>query len=134
VPVGSVGDNFDRYAVRLEEMRQSMRILEQAMDRLPAGPILLDDARVALPPKREVYNTIESMIAHFKLIMDGIVVPPGEIYSFTEGGNGELGFYIVSDGTGRPWKCACGRLLRQHRRAQQILPGFSSPTLSRLSG
>jgi len=105
VPVGSKGDNFDRFAVRLEEMRQSMRILEQAMDRLPAGPILIDDARVALPPKREVYNTIESMIAHFKLIMDGIVVPPGEIYSFTEGGNGELGFYIVSDGTGRPWKC-----------------------------
>ena len=105
VPVGSKGDNFDRFAVRLEEMRQSMRILEQAMDRLPAGPILIDDARVALPPKREVYNTIESMIAHFKLIMDGIVVPPGEIYSFTEGGNGELGFYIVSDGTGRPYKC-----------------------------
>ena len=105
VPVGSKGDNFDRYAVRLEEMRQSMRILEQAMDRLPAGPVLIDDARVALPPKREVYNTIESMIAHFKLTMDGIVVPPGEIYSFTEGGNGELGFYIVSDGTGRPCKC-----------------------------
>jgi NADH-quinone oxidoreductase subunit D len=105
VPVGSKGDNFDRYAVRLEEMRQSMRILEQAMDLLPAGPVLLDDARVALPPKREVYNTIESMIAHFKLIMDGIVVPPGEIYSFTEGGNGELGFYIVSNGTGQPWKC-----------------------------
>jgi NADH-quinone oxidoreductase subunit D len=105
VPVGSKGDNFDRYAVRLEEMRQSMRILEQAMELLPAGPVLIDDARVALPPKREVYNTIESMIAHFKLIMDGIVVPPGEIYSFTEGGNGELGFYIVSDGTGQPWKC-----------------------------
>jgi NADH-quinone oxidoreductase subunit D len=105
VPVGSKGDNFDRYAVRLEEMRQSMRILEQAMDLLPAGPVLIDDARVALPPKREVYNTIESMIAHFKLIMDGIVVPPGEIYSFTEGGNGELGFYIVSNGTGQPWKC-----------------------------
>jgi NADH-quinone oxidoreductase subunit D len=105
VPVGSKGDNFDRYAVRLEEMRQSMRILEQAMDLLPAGPVLIDDARVALPPKREVYNTIESMIAHFKLIMDGIVVPPGEIYSFTEGGNGELGFYIVSNGSGQPWKC-----------------------------
>jgi NADH-quinone oxidoreductase subunit D len=105
VPVGSTGDNFDRYAVRLEEIQQSMRILEQAMDKLPAGPVLLNDSRVALPPKREVYNTIESMIGHFKLIMDGIVVPPGEIYSFTEGANGELGFYIVSDGTGRPWKC-----------------------------
>ena len=82
--------------------------------------MLIDDARVALPPKREVYNTIESMIAHFKLIMDGIVVPPGEIYSFTEGGNGELGFYIVSNGTGQPWKCRVRPpCFANTRRAQQ---------------
>jgi NADH-quinone oxidoreductase subunit D len=105
VPVGSTGDNFDRYAVRLEEIFQSMRILEQAVAKLPAGPFIVDDPRVALPQKRETYNTIEAMIAHFKLIMDGLHVPAGEIYSFTEGGNGELGFYIVSDGTGRPRKC-----------------------------
>jgi NADH-quinone oxidoreductase subunit D len=105
VPIGSVGDNFDRFAVRVEEIHQSMRMLEQALDKIPAGPVMLDDPRVALPPKSETYNSIEAMIAHFKLIMDGIRVPPGEIYSFTEGGNGELGFYIVSDGTGRPWKC-----------------------------
>jgi NADH-quinone oxidoreductase subunit D len=67
--------------------------------------VLIDDPRVALPPKSETYNSIEAMIAHFKLIMDGIRVPAGEVYSYTEGGNGELGFYIVSDGTGRPWKC-----------------------------
>jgi NADH-quinone oxidoreductase subunit D len=105
VPVGSVGDNFDRYAVRMEEIYQSMRILEQAMERIPEGPVLLNDPRIALPQKSETYNSIEAMIAHFKLIMDGIHVPPGEIYSYTEGGNGELGFYLVSDGTGRPWKC-----------------------------
>jgi NADH-quinone oxidoreductase subunit D len=105
VPVGATGDNFDRYAVRLEEIFQSMRILEQALAKLPAGPIIIDDPRVALPTKRETYNTIEAMIAHFKLIMDGLHVPAGEVYSFTEGGNGELGFYIVSDGTGRPVKC-----------------------------
>lgn len=105
VPVGSQGDNFDRYMVRLEEIRQSMRILEQALDKLPAGPFILDDPRVVLPPKSETYNTIEGMIAHFKLIMGGIPVPAGEVYSFTEAGNGELGFYLVSDGTGRPWKC-----------------------------
>jgi NADH-quinone oxidoreductase subunit D len=105
VPVGSVGDNFDRFAVRVEEMHQSMRIIEQALDKIPAGPVMLNDPRVALPPKSETYNSIEAMISHFKLIMDGIRVPPGEIYSFTEGANGELGFYIVSDGTGRPWKC-----------------------------
>jgi NADH-quinone oxidoreductase subunit D len=105
VPVGSTGDNFDRYACRLEEILQSMRILEQALAKIPDGPVIVDDTRIALPRKRETYNTIEAMIAHFKLIMDGLHVPPGEIYSFTEGGNGELGFYIVSNGEGRPWKC-----------------------------
>ncbi|HET6149086.1 MAG TPA: NADH-quinone oxidoreductase subunit D [Polyangia bacterium] len=105
VPVGSVGDNFDRYAVRVEEIKQSMSILEQACKQLPDGPVVVKDPRITLPPKSETYNSIEAMIAHFKIIMDGIHVPPGEIYSFTEGGNGELGFYIVSDGTGRPWKC-----------------------------
>jgi NADH-quinone oxidoreductase subunit D len=105
IPIGSVGDNFDRFAVRVEEMHQSMRIIEQALDQVQPGPVLIDDPRVALPPKSETYNSIEAMIAHFKLIMDGIRVPAGEVYSYTEGGNGELGFYIVSDGTGRPWKC-----------------------------
>src|SRR4051812_12714107 len=105
VPVGSVGDNFDRYAVRVEEMKQSMRILEQALEQLPAGEHMLNDPRIVLPPKSETYNSIEAMIAHFKIIMDGIHVPPGEVYSYTEAGNGELGFYLVSDGTGRPWKC-----------------------------
>jgi NADH-quinone oxidoreductase subunit D len=105
VPIGSVGDNFDRYACRVEEIKQSMRILEQAMEQLPGGPVVVNDPRITLPPKSETYNSIEAMIAHFKIIMDGIHVPPGEIYSFTEGGNGELGYYLVSDGTGRPWKC-----------------------------
>ncbi len=105
VPVGSVGDNFDRFAVRMEEIRQSRRILEQALKQIPPGPVLLDDPRIALPPKSSVYNTIEGMIGHFKLIVDGIRVPAGEVYSYIEGGNGELGFYIVSDGTGRPYKC-----------------------------
>ncbi len=108
VPVGAHGDNFDRFMVRMEEIRQSTRIIEQALDqmaRLGGGPILLDDPQVVLPPKREVYNTIEGMINHFKIIVDGIKVPRGEVYSYTEGGNGELGFYLVSDGTGRPFRC-----------------------------
>lgn len=105
VAVGSVGDNFDRYMCRIEEMAQSMRIIEQAIAKMPAGPVMVDDPRLRLPTKTETYNSIEAMIAHFKVIMDGIHVPPGEVYSFTEAGNGELGFYIVSDGTGRPWKC-----------------------------
>ena len=105
VPVGTSGDCLDRYLVRVEEMRQSIRILRQAMAQLPEGPVMIDDPRVALPDKNEAYNTIEGMIRHFKHIVDGIRVPPGEAYTFVEGGNGELGFFIKSDGTGRPYKC-----------------------------
>jgi NADH-quinone oxidoreductase subunit D len=105
VPVGSKGDNFDRYIVRMEEAKQCIRILRQALEQIPPGPVCLDDPRIILPPKQEVYNSIEGMISHFKIIVDGVKVPPGEVYSYTEGGNGELGFYIVSDGSGRPYKC-----------------------------
>ena len=105
VPVGSKGDNFDRFIVRLEEVHQSIRILKQAFAQIPQGPVCLDDPRIILPPKTEVYNSIEGMISHFKIIVDGVKVPAGEVYSYTEGGNGELGFYIVSDGSGRPYKC-----------------------------
>jgi NADH-quinone oxidoreductase subunit D len=105
VPVGTRGDCYDKFLVRMYEMRQSIRILRQALDQIPPGAILVDDYRITLPPKTEVYNTIEGMIAHFKIIMDGIRVPPGEVYFAVEGGNGELGFYIIADGTGRPYKC-----------------------------
>ncbi len=107
VPVADAGDNLARYLVRIEEIEQSARIVEQALVQIPPGPVIIDDPIIALPAKREVYNSIEGMIAHFKLIMDGIRVPPGEAYSYTEGGNGELGFYVVSDGSGRPYKCRC---------------------------
>jgi len=107
VPVGTTGDCLDRYLVRVEEIKQSIRILHQAIAKLPDGEIIVDDPRVALPPKRDTYNTIESMIRHFKHIVDGIRVPPGETYAFVEGGNGELGFFVVADGTGRPYKCYC---------------------------
>ena len=105
VPLGTTGDCYDRYLVRVEEIKQSIRILRQAMAALPDGPVMIDDGRVALPPKAEAYNTIEGMIRHFKHIVDGIKVPAGEAYTFVEGGNGELGFFIVGDGTGRPYKC-----------------------------
>jgi NADH dehydrogenase I D subunit len=104
VPVGSNGDTFDRYLVRLEEMRQSGRIVEQALDNLPDGPVIIDDWRIALPPKNQVYTNIEALMAHFKLIMEGIRPPVGEVYGYSEAANGELGFYIVSDGTGRPYR------------------------------
>jgi NADH-quinone oxidoreductase subunit D len=104
VPVGSKGDNFDRYLVRMEEILQSIRIIDQCLARMKPGPINTDDPRVMLPEKQKVYNSIEGMISHFKIVFEGIQVPAGEIYSYTEGGNGELGFYIVSNGTGKPWK------------------------------
>jgi NADH-quinone oxidoreductase subunit D len=119
VPLGTNGDNFDRYLVRVEEMRQSEKIILKALDTIPDGPIIHGDWRYALPPKADVYGSIEGAMAHFKLIMEGIKVPHGETYSFTEAANGELGWYIVSNGAGRPY--------RIHVRA----PGW--PMLSALS-
>jgi NADH-quinone oxidoreductase subunit D len=105
VPVGQAGDSFDRFMVRIEELKQSARILAQCLERLAdSGPVNIDDPRVILPPKEEVYNTIEGTIQHFKIVMEGLKLPAGEVYSFTEGGNGELGFYIVSDGSGTPYR------------------------------
>jgi NADH-quinone oxidoreductase subunit D len=107
VPVGTTGDCLDRYLVRIEELKQCIRILRQCLKQIPDGPVVVADPRVTLPPKTDTYNTIESMIRHFKHIVDGIKVPAGEAYTFVEGGNGELGFYIVADGTGRPYKAYC---------------------------
>jgi NADH-quinone oxidoreductase subunit D len=105
VPVGQAGDSFDRFMVRIEELKQSARILSQCLERLSdSGPVNIDDPRVILPPKEEVYNTIEGTIQHFKIVMEGLKLPAGEVYSYTEGGNGELGFYIVSDGSGTPYR------------------------------
>lgn len=104
VPLGTTGDCYDRYLVRIEELKQCISMLRQCLKQIPDGPIMVDDPRVSLPPKAATYNTIESMIRHFKHIVDGIKVPAGEAYTFVEGGNGELGFYIVADGTGRPYK------------------------------
>ncbi len=105
VPVFSGGDVYDRYRVRMAEIRQSLSIVRQLLDRgMPDGPYIVDDPHVALPPKDEAYNQMEAMIYHFKLIMDGIQVPPGERYSMVEGANGELGFYILSDGSGKPYR------------------------------
>ena len=116
VPVGTSGDNYDRYAMRIEEMKQSDRIVRQALAQVKPGPVIVGDWRIALPPKDEVYSTIEGVMAHFKLIMEGMQVPAGEAYAYSEAANGELAFYVVSDGSGRPYKC--------HVRA----PGF--PILS----
>ena len=104
VPIGTVGDCYDRYLVRMEEIRQSLRIIDQALAKLPGGPVIVDDKKVALPPKADVYSNIESLMNHFKLVYEGILPPKGEVYGYTEGANGELGYYIVSDGRKFPWR------------------------------
>jgi NADH-quinone oxidoreductase subunit D len=102
IPVGVNGDVFDRYLVRMEELRQSLRILQQAADRLPDGPINIDDPRIILPPKSKATSDMESMIHHFKNVMEGPRPPVGESYIAVESPKGEKGYYMVSDGTSKP--------------------------------
>ena len=104
VPVGTKGDTYDRFLVREEEMWQSLRIIQQAMDNLPEGPYHADAPHYYLPPKQEVYKNMEALIYHFKIVMGEIDAPVGEVYQSVEGGNGELGFYLVSDGGRTPYR------------------------------
>lgn len=105
VPIGSTGDNFDRYLVRMEEIKQSMRIVEQCIDKMPKGPVNVDDPKWRMPSKDDSSTRIESMIHHFKCFIEGQQVPAGEAYQAVEAPNGELGFYLVSNGGGKPLKC-----------------------------
>jgi NADH-quinone oxidoreductase subunit D len=137
VPVGTKGDTLDRFLVRLGEIRQAKRIIEQSIERMAdEGPVNCDDPRVVLPDKTDVYTTIEATIQHFKLIMEGAKVPKGEVYSYTEAGNGELGYYLVSDGSGTPYRVrirppcfqimgGCETILRG-RMLSDIVPTFGS--------
>ncbi|WP_061224737.1 NADH dehydrogenase (quinone) subunit D [Leptospira weilii] len=104
VPVGEDGSVLHRSLVRMEEMRQSIRIIEQLVDGIPTGPWHADLPHAYLPEKNKVYNNMEELIYHFKIIMHGVKVPPGEHYMATEAANGELGFYIVSEGEKSPWR------------------------------
>jgi NADH-quinone oxidoreductase subunit D len=102
VPVGSVGDNYDRFRVRIDEMRESLKIIEQALDGLPEGPFITDDRKVALPPRHELATSMEALIHHFKLVTEGFRVPPGEAYVAIESPRGELGCLVVADGSAKP--------------------------------
>jgi NADH-quinone oxidoreductase subunit D len=110
VPIGEVGDNYDRYLVCVEEMQQSLRIVEQCLarlERLGPGPVNVDDPRVRWPAKGRVFNQMEELIQQFKAVTEGPRVPAGEAYFALESANGELGFYLVSDGSAVPWKVRC---------------------------
>jgi NADH-quinone oxidoreductase subunit D len=102
VPVGSVGDNYDRYRVRLDEMRESLKIVEQALDGLPEGRWITDDRKIALPPRHELATSMEALIHHFKLVTEGFRVAPGETYVAIESPRGELGCFVVADGSSKP--------------------------------
>ncbi len=107
VPVGTHGDTYDRYLVRMEEVRQSIKILRWCFKNMPEGPINVPDKNIVLPSKKDVYGNIEGLMNHFMLIIKGVQPPKGEIYHRSEAANGELGFYIVSDGTGNPYRVKC---------------------------
>jgi NADH-quinone oxidoreductase subunit D len=102
VPVGHYGDNYDRFRVRIDEMRESLKIVEQALDGLPEGPYITDDRKVALPPRHELATSMEALIHHFKLVTEGFRVPPGETYVGIESPRGELGCYVRADGSAKP--------------------------------
>ncbi|MBD0259228.1 MAG: NADH-quinone oxidoreductase subunit D, partial [Cytophagales bacterium] len=104
IPVGHNGDTYDRFMVRNDEIWQSYRIIEQALAKMPKGPFFADAPEYYLPPKKEVYRSMEALIYHFKIIMGEIDAPVGEVYHAVEGGNGELGFYLISDGGRTPFR------------------------------
>lgn len=113
VPVGEHGDVNDRYRVRMAELRQSREIAKQALERLPDGPVSIDDPKIVPPPRAELDRSMEAVIHHFKLWTEGFAPPPGEAYVPVESPKGELGFYIVSDGSSSPW--------RMHLRAPSFM-------------
>ena len=104
IPIGKTGDTYDRYMVRYDEMFQSLRIIQQAMDKIPEGNFHADIPEFYLPPKEDVYQKMEALIYHFKIVMGETDIPKGEVYHAVEGGNGELGYYLISDGGRTPFR------------------------------
>ncbi|WP_208731106.1 NADH-quinone oxidoreductase subunit D [Leptospira bouyouniensis] len=135
IPVGEDGSALDRTLVRMEEMRQSMRIIEQLIDGIPEGPYHADVPHAFLPPKDRVYNNMEELIYHFKIIMHGVKVPPGEYYHATEAANGELGFYVVSEGEKSPWRVHVRRPCFWYYQAfpEMVKGGLLADTIATMS-
>jgi NADH-quinone oxidoreductase subunit D len=105
IPVGKNGDCYDRYLVRVEEMRQSLKIMQQCVEQMPAGPVKLQDFKISPPPRAEMKRSMEALIHHFKLFTEGYHVPAGETYTAVEAPKGEFGVYLVADGTNKPYRC-----------------------------
>ena len=105
IPVGKKGDCFDRYLVRIEEMRQSVHLMRQCIEKMPAGPVTIENNKVTPPKRGEMKRSMEALIHHFKLYTEGYHVPPGDTYTVVEAPKGEFGVYLVSDGSNRPYRC-----------------------------
>lgn len=124
IPTFTEADSYARYLVRMEEMRQSISIIEQAISRLKPGPIIVDNRKVALPPRKELVRSMEAVIHQFKLVSEGICPPPGEVYNNVESARGEIGCYLVSDGSNRPYRLRIRSPSFPHVAVlQKILPG-----------
>ena len=121
IPVGRHGDCYDRYLVRVREMMQSLRIVEQCLDRLEPGPVRIRDFKIAPPPRRDMKRSMEALIHHFKLYTEGFHVPAGATYTVTEAPKGEFGMYLVADGTNRPYRCKIRAPGFAHLQAMEVL-------------
>jgi NADH-quinone oxidoreductase subunit D len=135
IPIGTHGDTYDRFVVRQEEIRQSLRIIQQALDGLPEGPYHANVPDFYLPPKEEVFHNMEALIYHFKIVMGEVPVPVGEVYSCVEGGNGELGFYLVSDGGRTAYRLHFRRpcFIYYQAMAEMIVGGYLSDAILTMS-
>lgn len=131
IPIGNRGDCYDRYLVRMAEMRQSMRIIEQCINKMPPGEIKTDDNKISPPNRAEMKDSMEALIHHFKLFTEGFQVPPGSTYTAVEAPKGEFGVYLISDGTNKPYRCkikapgfvhlsACDKMSRKHMLADLV--------------
>ena len=121
IPVGTKGDCYDRFMVRVEEVRQSARIMKQCLNEMPEGPIASLDRKVVPPPRGEMKQSMESLIHHFKLYTEGFHVPAGEVYVASESPKGEFGVYLVSDGSNKPYRCKIRPTAFSHLQAMDFL-------------
>jgi NADH-quinone oxidoreductase subunit D len=135
IPGGTRGDCYDRFMVRVEEVRQSARIMKQCLERMPAGPVLTEDRKVAPPKRAEMKGSMESLIHHFKLYTEGFHVPAGEVYVATESPKGEFGVYLVSDGSNKPYRCKIRPTAFSHLQAMDFMTkGHMLPDITAILG
>ncbi|MBF0146882.1 MAG: NADH-quinone oxidoreductase subunit D [Magnetococcales bacterium] len=135
IPVGKNGDSYDRYLVRVEELRQSTRIITQCLDKMPEGDVKLPNFKISIPRREDMHSGMESLIGHFKLVSEGFSVPPGEVYLATESPKGELGVYLISQGGAKPYRARIRSAGFNHLQAlKTILPGHMIADVTTIVG